>query len=75
MSHYDILAREVIRKAIERRYAGETGDLNDFDAVIADRWPCRGNGGVAMSQRQTVAKVRAAIQEFYIPPEMPERNA
>jgi hypothetical protein len=75
MSHYDILAREVISKAIERRYAGETGDLNDFDAVLADRWPCRGTGGVAMSQRQTVAKVRAAIQEFYTPSEMPERNA
>jgi hypothetical protein len=75
MSHYDILAREVISKAIELRYAGMTGDLNDFDAVIAGRWPCRGTGGVAMSQRQTVAKVRAAINEFYIPSEMPERNA
>lgn len=75
MSHYDILAREVISKAIERRYAGMSGDLNDFDAVIADRWPCNGTGGVAMSQRQTVVKVRAAIQEFYTPSEMPERNA
>jgi hypothetical protein len=75
MSHYDILAREVIIKAIERRYAGMTGDLNDFDAVIAERWPCHGKGGVAMSQRQTVAKVRAAIREFYTPAEMPERNA
>ena len=75
MSHYDILAREVISKAIERRYAGMTGDLNDFDAVIAERWPCHGTGGVAMSQRQTAGKVRAAIREFYEPSEMPERNA
>jgi len=74
MSHYDILAREVIDKAIQRRYAGETEE-NDFDAVIAERWPCHGTGGVAMSQRQTVAKVRAAIREFYTPSEMPEKNA
>ena len=74
MNHYDILAREVITEAIKRRYSGMTGEINDFDAVIADRWPCRGNGGVAMSQRQTASKVRAAIREFYEPAEMPERN-
>jgi hypothetical protein len=68
MSLYDILAREVIDKAIARHYAGEgPSDRMDFDAVLNERWPTRGGGGVSMANRLTIRKVRAAINEFYEP--------
>ena len=73
--HARLLAIEVIDAAYQRYLAGEHDDLPaNRDAVIAERWPCRGTGGVAMAQRQTVAKVRAAIREFYEPSELPEIN-
>jgi hypothetical protein len=39
----------------------------DFDAVLNERWPTRGGGGVSMANRLTIRKVRAAINEFYEP--------
>lgn len=68
--HDRLLAREVIDEACRRFVRGHTEDLPELrDEVIAERWPARGSGGVAMSQRVTVARVRAAIIEFYEPSE------
>lgn len=68
-NHDRLLAREVIIVAT-RRYASNQGpDFLDFDTVIRERWPARGTGGVAMSQRRTITQVQAAIREFYEPPD------
>jgi hypothetical protein len=77
MSHgIDGLAREVIDQAHKLYLAGEGSDLPECrDLVIHRRWPCRGTGGVAMSERKTIRDVRAAIAQFYAPADMPERNA
>ena len=73
--HDRLLAREVIDAAHVKYIAGEAADLPECrDLVIAQRWPVRGTGGVAMSQLTTIARVRAAIIEFYEPSDLPERN-
>jgi hypothetical protein len=71
------LAREVIDAAYKLYLAGAADDLPECrDLVIAERWPCHGTGGVAMAQRRTVREVRAAIREFYAPPDhCPEPSA
>jgi hypothetical protein len=75
--HDRLLAKEVISQAHKLYVAGEGDDLPECrELVLQSRWACRGTGGVAMSQRQTVAKVRAAINEFYAPDDyVRERNA
>jgi hypothetical protein len=75
--HARLLAREVITKACAL-YASGLGseDLAETrDEIINERWPTRDRGGVSMSNRKTIAEVRAAIREFYEPSDLPERNA
>lgn len=68
-NHDRLLAREVITTAAARYASGMGPDFLDFDTVIRERWPARGTGGVAMSQRRTITQVQAAIAEFYEPPD------
>lgn len=62
------LADEVIAKAAANYRAGiGPEDRLDFDYVLADRFPARGTGGVAMANRRTRGRIWAAILEFYQP--------
>jgi hypothetical protein len=71
------LAREVITRACESYASGLiSGDLDYIrDVVIHARFPIRGRGGVAMANARTQREVRAAIAEFYQPPDLLEKNA
>jgi hypothetical protein len=63
-----LIATEVIAKAA-RNYAAGFGpeDRLDFDAVLKDRFPCNGGGGVSMANARTRTRIQAAIREFYEP--------
>lgn len=54
-AHHLMLAHEVLTAAAERDVPAED--------VIRDRWPARGNGGVAHAQARTANLVRAAIPQ------------
>lgn len=66
MSHWSV-AEEVIREAC-KRFNHDDRDLPEIrDAVINERWPACGNGGVAMAQRRTREAVYWCIREYYRP--------